>query len=370
MSIKKKSELDTPCLILDKNILEENLDKVQEAAEAVGKNLRPHAKTHKCSKLAKKQIEKGAIGICVAKVSEAEVLAKTGIKNILVTGPVSTALKVERLVRILESDNTLMTVVDHKENIDLLDNVLAKKNLSMDVLLDIDIGLRRTGVSVDVAEDMADYILTKPNLRLRGLQAYGGHLQHIKSFEERKTSSLESLGKAVEVFNVLKKWIDGFDIMSGTGTGTFDIDKNIPEMTEFQVGSYTCMDVEYLNIGCAADEKYFKDFAPALRLLSSVVSANQKDIVTIDAGLKTLYRDGGIPEIISPKYGLKYEWFGDEYGRVILGEDGTGKLKLGDMVELVVAHCDPTINLFDKFYIVDGEDVIDKWAIDLRGCSQ
>ena len=315
--LKSKFDLDTPCLVLDLDLLETNLRKMQDAVNRAGKNLRPHAKTHKCSLLAQKQMEAGAIGICAAKVSEAEALVKAGLGGILITGPVPTPGKIKRLVEILAVDPSLMMVVDHREGVNLLDAALGERGLSMDVLLDVDVGLHRTGVKPAQALELADDILSRENLRLRGIQAYAGQVQHIRSYDDRKTASHQCLQKAVTLFHELQKKTEACTIFSTSGTGTFDIDLSVPEVTELQAGSYACMDVEYLDIGSAENDLQFTSFGPALRLLTTVVSTNQRGFVTVDAGLKSLYRDGGTPKIIgSESSGMTYNWFGDEYGMV------------------------------------------------------
>jgi D-serine deaminase-like pyridoxal phosphate-dependent protein len=365
-----KYELDTPCLTIDIDILEHNLANMQAAARAADKNLRPHAKTHKCSLLAKKQIEAGAIGACAAKVSEAEVLTDAGVQGILITGPVVTAQKIERLAAILKKDSTIMVVVDHPENARRLDEAMQGRRLSLDVLLDIDVGLGRTGVLPESTLELTGQITHSSNLRLKGIQAYAGFVQHIRSYPERKKASLECMQRAADLFCNLKEKERVCTIFSGTGTGTYDIDIQIPELTELQVGSYAVMDAEYLNIAAKDDPARFSDFQPALTLLTTVVSVNNPEFVTVDAGLKSLYQHGGVPFVISPGFtDLRYEWFGDEYGKLVRA-DGGNLPPLGTVLELVTSHCDPTINQFDCFYITQVEKVIDQWPIDLRGKSQ
>ena len=365
-----KYELDTPCLTVDIEILEKNLAIMQAAAHAAGKNLRPHAKTHKCSQLAKKQLEAGAIGVCAAKVSEAEVLADAGVQGILITGPVVTAQKIERLAGILKKDSTIMVVVDHPDNARRFDDAMRGRHLSLDVLLDIDVGLGRTGVLPESALEMAGRFSHFSNLRLKGVQAYAGFVQHIQSYPERKKASLECMQRAAALFRNLKEKERACTIFSGAGTGTYDIDIQIPELTELQVGSYAVMDAEYLNIAAKDNPTRFSDFRPALTLLTTVVSVNHPEFVTVDAGLKSLYRHGGSPFVTTPGFtDLRYEWFGDEYGKLIR-KDGGNLPPLGAVLEIVTSHCDPTINQFDCFYITRGEKVIDQWPIDLRGKSQ
>ncbi len=367
---KHKRDLETPCLVLDMDILERNLQKMQAAARHAGKHLRPHVKTHKCSALARRQIEAGAIGVCVAKVSEAEALVKAGFDNILVTGPVATSSKVEKLVALVAAAPTLMVVIDHPGNIALLETVLGERSLSMDVLLDVDVGLHRTGVRPSDAPALAGQIVSCPNLRLRGIQAYAGQVQHIRAYDRRMHTSHQCLKDAVHVFRDLQATLPACTIFSTSGTGTFDIDLAVPEISELQVGSYVCMDTEYLEIEPADNGSRSPPFEPALRLLTTVVSVNHDKFVTVDAGLKSLYRDGGKPQVIEPaNSGLAYDWFGDEYGRITRSDD-SALPRLGAVLELVTSHCDPTVNLFDQYYLTRGERVIGTWPIDLRGCSQ
>jgi len=365
-----KYELDTPCLTIDVDILEQNLAAMQAVARAAGKDLRPHAKTHKCSLLAKKQIQAGAIGVCTAKVSEAEVLADAGVSGILVTGPVVSAQKIRRLTAVLKKDPTVMVVVDNPENARRLDEAAQACRLSLDVLMDIDVGMGRTGVLPESALELAGHITKCRNLRLKGIQAYAGFVQHIRSYAERKQVSLTCMRRAADLLLALQAKEPACKIFSGTGTGTYDIDIQIAELTELQVGSYAVMDADYLDNAAKDDAARFSGFKPALTLLTTVVSVNRPEFVTVDAGLKALYRDGGVPFIVTPEFAhLKYGWFGDEYGK--LSRAGNGNLpKLGTVLEVVTSHCDPTINQFDCFYATRGEKVIDRWPIDLRGKSQ
>jgi D-serine deaminase-like pyridoxal phosphate-dependent protein len=373
-----KFELDTPCLVLDLDILEENLAKMQTEANAADKDLRPHAKTHKCSTLAKKQIDQGAIGICAAKVSEAEALVKAGVKNVLVTGPVAADQKAAGLVGLLRNCPSLMAVVDHPRNIELIERHLAKNDLRMDVLVDIDVGLQRTGVPPDRALELADLVLASNHIRLKGIQAYAGQVQHIHSYGERWDASIESMKGAAEVFRQLQAKYPYCTIFSGTGTGTYDIDLSVSELTELQVGSYALMDAEYMAIESAGHTDLAADFPPALTLLTTIVSASHNTHVTVDAGLKSLYRDGARPIVVTPEHmALGYDWFGDEYGMLSPKDkpkDQNHKAavlpQLGTVLELVVSHCDPTVNQFDGYHIIRNGRVVDFWPIDLRGKSQ
>ena len=368
-----KYNLDTPCLIIDYDKFDDNLRKMQDFGDQSGKKLRPHAKTHKCSVIAKKQLELGAIGVCAAKLSEAEVLIAKGIQNVLITGPVVTDQKIERLLKLLgdlKTNDSIMLVVDHPDNIKMLHDKLKQDQKSLDVLLDIDVGLERTGCAPENALALAKEIEKYSTLQLRGIQAYAGQVQHIQSYKNRQCSSLKCMEKARTAFKQLENAGFNCEIFTGTGTGTYNIDIKIPELTDLQVGSYAVMDSEYLAVGSECNSENFADFQPALTLLTSVISVNQKQFVTVDAGLKTIYQHGGIPRVTGTTHsGMTYDWFGDEYGKIIFPANTLPPL-LGKKLELIVSHCDPTINLFDYFYVTKNDKVIDIWPIDLRGKSQ
>ncbi len=366
-AVASKLALDTPCLVLDLDVLERNLERMQAAVRRAGKRLRPHAKTHKCSALAGKQIEAGAIGVCAAKVAEAEALVKAGRGGILITGPVATPEKIRRLVEILAADPSVLAVVDHRDGVARLDAALRAKGRSMGVLIDLDVGLHRTGVLPAAAPELADQVLACATLRLMGVQAYAGQVQHICSYAARKDAARQCLQAAVSVFHALRAKAETCSLFSASGTGTFAMDLDVPEITELQAGSYVCMDAEYLAIESGGVPA---DFGPALRLLTTVISVNQPGFVTVDAGLKALYQDGGAPRVIGAEHsGMEYSWFGDEYGKLSCS-GAPARPALGAVLELVPAHCDPTINLFDRFYLTRGAAVVGTWPIDLRGCGQ
>lgn len=367
---KHKYELDTPCLLIDIDSLERNLTTMQESVHRAGKNLRPHAKTHKCSEIARKQIERGAVGVCTAKLAEAEVLAESGIEQILITGPVALPLKAERLLSLLERCPSLMIVLDNRDNARLLNRECEKKGLRADVLLDIDPGLHRTGVAVAEAVDVGEMIMELRNLNLMGIQAYAGQVQHVRSYAERRDKSLSCMNEVQEAFRALRKAGMKGTVFTGAGTGTFDIDTAVEDLTDLQVGSYVLMDAEYRGIGSADDDHSFPLFEPALTMLISVVSCNQNGFVTVDAGLKSMYRDGAAPIVLYPDdRACSYDWFGDEYGKISFSGE-IGGLKPGSIFELMVSHCDPTVNQFDYFHVVENERVVEVWPIDLRGKSR
>lgn len=366
-----KWELDTPCLVIDEDILRQNIQAMQDHAASFAKQLRPHAKSHKCTRVSHMQVEAGCTGICVAKVSEAEVLVKTGFDGVLITSPIVTNHKIERLFRCLTHDPNLMVVVDNAANAGRLNEAAEKWGLKLNVLVDLDPGMGRTGVPFGDGLEMGRLIDRLPMLHLRGIQCYAGHVQHISSFDERCRKSLYWMEQAANVVRQFRRSGLPCDIFTGAGTGSYEIDCRIPEITDLQVGSYTLMDAEYLNVGSSRNPRQFTEFAPSLTLLTTVISANHSDFVTVDAGLKALYHHGGTPYVLRPLNSkLQYEWWGDEHGKIILPKNPSERPEIGDILEIIVSHCDPTVNLFDEFYITRNGMVTDIWPIDMRGKSQ
>lgn len=366
----KKYDLDTPCLVIDKSALGFNLNVMREHSNKTQVNIRPHVKTHKCSKLAKLQIEYGAVGISAAKVAEAEVLINSGISNILITSPVISKNKIACLISCIEKAPETIVIVDNEKNLNDLNQAAQSIQSKINILIDLDPGIGRTGIKPEDALNFALKIKQFKWLNLMGIQCYAGNLQHITSYEERKSRSLQVMEMASDVVKQFKKSGLPCSILTGTGTGTYDIDVEASEVTEIQPGSYAVMDVEYGIIGSKASDQ-FTTFKPAMTLLTTVISSNRKEHVTVDSGTKAIYFDTqNKPKIISHQ-GLYYEWggFGDEHGK-ITADKGCELPKNGDVLELIVPHCDPTINLYDKFYIVNNGVVEDTWEIDLRGKSQ
>ena len=364
----KKCDLDTPSLILDLDIFENNLKVMRDFADAAGKKLRPHAKTHKCPEIARRQIACGSCaGICAAKLSEAEALAAAGLQDILVTSPISAAGKIARAVELNKRIAHLQLTTDHAMQIEQL-AAAATAEHPIHVLIDVDPEMGRTGVAFDKALEFARFIAGFPNLVLDGVQCYAGHLQHITSGAERNAQSTRLMKKGAEVYRQIAAEFPTCRIFTGTGTGTSAADVMIPEVTDIQVGSYCMMDSEYLAV-----EHTGPQYAPALRMISSVISSNHAGHATIDAGTKSIYvTPGAPPQVIDGntiRQGVEYRWdYGDEHGHLIFADNTV--MQPGERVELIVSHCDPTVNLFDELWIVQNDEVVDRWGITLRGCCR
>ena len=362
-------ELHTPALVLDQDAFERNLKRMAEHAKAAGIGLRPHAKTHKCPIIARRQMELGAIGICCAKVGEAEAMADGGLQKILITSPVATQEKVDRVLAVAARIDELIMIIDHPQSVTDFDQAAAAAGITLDVLVGLDTGTRRTGIPLGKpAQELARAVTAAANLRFRGLQAYAGHVMHIEGHAERAKASRETLQRCLETRKRIED--DGLtvEIFSCGGTGTFDIDSEVKGVTDLQVGSYCFMDVQYRMIGDREGE-LFDTFEPSLFVLSTAISQPVPELITIDAGLKAFAFEPNAKPQFADLEGMIYHYGGDEHGIVQFTGDAR-PLKRGDKARLLVSHCDPTVNLYDVIHPVQNGRVTELWPIDGRGRSQ
>ena len=361
-----KQDLPTPCLLLDLDAFEANVAKMAAHAAAAALELRPHAKTHKCSEVAKRQIGAGALGVCVATIREAEAMAAAGIGGLLLTSEAVGPNKIHRLIRLASHKPDTMAVVDNALNARQLDEAAGAAGIRLDILVDVDPLGRRTGVPPGAgAVKLAKTVDQLSSLRLRGVHGYCGASSHVSGFEARKAHSERYMGPVLDSYASMLRSGLPVEIMSGASTGTYNIDSGLDGMTELQVGSYALMDVDYRRIGGMSGEVY-DDFGCALHVLATVISRNHDDIATVDAGLKALATDRSFGPDVARPGGLSYAFRGDEHGALEL-VDPNVRLELGDKVELVVPHCDPNVNLYDRMYCVRGDHVSQVWRIDARG---
>src|SRR5689334_396323 len=316
-----------------------------------GKALRPHAKAHKCVEIAKRQIAAGAIGMCVATLAEAELMAAAGIPGLLLTSPVADPLKMARIVK-----TGAMVVVDHAQQVAWYEEAAQAAGRKLDVLVDLDVGDHRTGArSPEDAAEIAEAVDQAANLELHGIQAYSVLGSHAGGLEERKRVSAESFRIASRALGIMLRRGLSTEIVTGGSTGTWEIDTAVPDLTELQAGSYVLMDLAYRREGL--------DFEHALTVMATVVSANHDGFVTVDAGYKAFATDRGYgPEAVHLT-GSVYRWGGDEFGYL---DVASGSPKLGSRIEFIPPHCDPTVNLYDFIYACRGDSVEAVWPLKKR----
>lgn len=361
---RAREELATPALLLDLEAFEANLSALADHCKRAGCGFRPHAKTHKCPEIARRQIKAGALGVCVATVPEAEAMAAAGIPGILLTSPIVEPAKIARMAALAQKGD-VMLAVGHGREVELLDNAAQAAKTRIGILVDLDVGDRRTGVLPgEPALELARLVARSKHLRLRGLQAYAGHASHVVGFDEREKTSRAAMAQAVATRDLLAKAGLKIDILSGGSTGTYNIDSAIAGISELQVGSYVFMDVDYRRIG-GRKEMVYTDFRPSLTVLATVVSATHADRVTIDAGTKAL--DTTTPWRPQAKDwpGIGYRPGGDEFG-ILTADKGAKLPRLGERLEFIVPHCDPTTNLYSRLHAMRGDKVEGVWEIRAR----
>ncbi len=364
--------LDTPALCIDLDAMERNISAMAEFCRDKGVALRPHAKTHKSVNIAARQIAAGAIGICCATVGEAEVMAAGGVRGVLVTSPQVTPSKIARIVALnLATENGFAVVVDHSQNVAELSAAASASGKPLDVLIDFSAGHHRTGAATE--EDaivLAHAVQAAPGLRLAGLQAYYGNLQHIAGRAERQEKTRRQHAVIAGLVGKLRAAGFAMPVVTGAGTGTHDIDAEARIFTELQAGSYLFMDVEYVQ--ALRDGRNALPFETSLFVQTAVVSVASAQVpggyVTTDAGLKCFATEGPKPEVMSGgPAGATYDYAGDEHGRMFFPPGNGPVPALGTRIELATPHCDPTVNLHDFYHVVQGDTLVDIWPVDARG---
>jgi 3-hydroxy-D-aspartate aldolase len=362
-----RQALATPAVVLDLDDFQDNLKAMARLCKRANLALRPHAKTHKSVQIAKAQIASGAIGVSVATLREAAVMVEAGIPGVLLTSPVVGALKTNAFADLIGKSKDLMVVVDNPANVAALEASVKRRGKSLPVLVDVDIGMKRTGVT-DVAGVLAliRRLQSSDVLDFAGIQAYSGRVQHITRAVDRARvygKQLKHLEAVLE--GVAKSGHTPPGIVSGGGTGTFDIDRRAGLFNESQCGSYAFMDIEYEEVELFAHGA--QPFKTALYVQCMVLSNNYRGSATIDGGFKCFSMDGPIPRPArGAPAGAVYRFYGDEFGKIKLARKDAG-LKLGSKIELVTPHCDPTINLHDFYHCVRKNVLVDIWRVDARG---
>jgi D-serine deaminase-like pyridoxal phosphate-dependent protein len=363
-----KWDLDTPALCVDLDKLEANIAKGQAMAAKNGIALRPHAKTHKCAAIARLQLAAGAIGICTAKISEAEVLFEHGIDRICMTTSNPSPNKIRRAMQLRKQCNHFIQAVDDEQNARLLSAAAKEAAVVADVVIDVAVGTRSGIPPGEGAIALAKVIDRLPNLKMRGMLSYDGGAQHVNGFAARKQRALEGLEENVKTFEMLKSAGLNTEIFSGGGTGTYSVQHLTPGITDVQVGSYIFMDMQYLAIGSEDGDAVYKDFAPSLTVLATVLNNRFPGRLTTDAGAKALTLNVPHAGVIGEP-GMDYNAGSDEFGSLTFKE-ASKSYKMGDRLEMIVPHCDPVVNLYDQMYGIRKDRVEVVWPIVARGHSQ
>ena len=363
-----KDELATPALLLDLDAFHSNIAKMAGYLKERKRAFRPHGKTHKCPEIAKALIRAGAVGVCAAKISEAEAFAREGVSGLLVTTAVIGRQKIAHAVRLASKRPETIFCLDDAQNVRDLNEAAAAARLRLNLAVDLWVG-NRTGIQPGApAVVLAQLIASLKNVRLAGLQAYAGHASHTVGFENRQKVSRAAMAGAVETRRLLEGQGIECPLVTGGSTGTYNIDSEIEGVTELQPGSFIFMDVDYNRIG-GADGAVYRDFRNSLTVLTTVVSKPAANVAIVDGGLKAFSTDKPFVPEARGREEITYNWAGDEHGRLNLA-GAAAALKVGDRLEFVIPHCDPTVNLYDRIYCLRGERVEAVWSIAARGMSQ
>jgi len=363
-----REELPTPALVLDLDAFESNVAKMAAFCKDRKRALRPHGKTHKCPEIAKALIRAGAVGACAAKLSEAEIFARDGVTGILVTTAVIGKHKIERAVRLAAAHSDTLFSVDDAQNVCDLNDAAGAADTRLNLAIDLFVGTR-TGIEPgDRAIGLAQLIESLPNVKFAGIQAYAGQASHTIGFAERCQHSRTAMAPAVETRRALEGKGIACPLLTGGSTGTYNIDSEIDGITELQPGSFMFMDVDYNRIG-GQDGPVYRDFKNALSVITTVVSKPCATSAVVDGGFKAFATDRPfVPEAKSIS-GIVYNWGGDEHGILNLAQ-ASAAVNLGDRLEFIIPHCDPSVNLYDKMYCLRGDNLKAIWSIAARGMSQ
>ena len=361
-----EGEIQTPCLVLDLDALERNIKKMGDYAKAHGMRHRVHGKMHKSVDVALLQVELGgACGVCCQKVSEAEVFARGGIKDVLVSNQVRDPAKIDRLARMPKLGARTICCVDDLANVADLSAAAQKHGTQIECLVEIDCGAGRCGVTTTPAVvEIAKAIEAAPGLKFAGIQAYQGAMQHMDKYEDRKAKIDVAVAMVKDAVDTLKAEGIDCDIVGGGGTGSYYFESTSGVYNELQCGSYAFMDADY---GRILDENGNRidrgEWENALFILTSVMSHAKADKAIVDAGLKAQSVDSGLP-VIFGRDDVEYIKCSDEHGVVM---DASGVLKVNDKLRLVPGHCDPTCNVHDWYVGVRGGVVESVWPVSARG---
>lgn len=362
-----KHDIPTPALLLDLDAFEDNIAKMAAHLQARGKAFRPHGKTHKCPEVAKALLKAGAIGCCAARLSEAEVFAEFGIPGLLITTAVIGKDKIARAVALARSTPDTIFVADNRQNVREINDAAGAAGIEP-IKLAVDLFFGRTGIQPgQPAVELAQLIDSLPHVSFVGLQSYDGAAAHTTPFEARLQRTASTMARAVETKALIERSGIACPMVTAGSTGTYRFDADNPGITELQPGSFVFMDMEYGTIG-GPDGPEYRDFKNALTVVTTVVSRSP-GMAIVDGGYKAFSTDRPFTPRAVGADDVTYFWAGDEHGR--LDTSGSSRDYLvGDRIEFIPPHVDPTVNLYDDIYALRGERVEAIWPIAARGKSQ
>ena len=356
------ADVDTPALLLELDAFEANLKRLAESLVGRAVKVRPHAKSHKCPQIATRQIALGAVGVCCQKVSEAEALVAGGVGDVLIANEVVGTYKVRRLAA-LAKQARVAVCADNEDNVRALDAAAREFGLTLDVLVEVNVGGNRCGVEPGgPAVKLASVIASSANLRFGGLQAYHGSAQHLRKTDERRAAIESAIARVRETRELLAKAGIPCPKVTGAGTGTYLFEAASTVYDELQPGSYIFMDADYAKNDWT--ESGIPRFEHSLFVWTTVMSRTTPERAIVDAGLKASSIDSGMPRIADGGP-AEYTKASDEHG--VIQVNGAPGYAVGDKLRLIPGHCDPTVNLYDHFICIRNGRVEAIWPITARG---
>lgn len=357
------SEVDTPALLLDLDAFERNLDRMDQTLAGFKVRVRPHAKSHKCPEIALRQMAHGAVGVCCQKVSEAQAMVEGGVMNVMVSNEVVGVAKLARLAALAKRAR-VSVCVDNARNVGDLDAAARSAGVKLDVLIEVNVGANRCGVEAgQPVLDLAMRIASAKNLRFAGLHAYQGAAQHVRTPADRQAAITKAVQQVRASVAMLHEAGLRPDIITGAGTGTYPLEAGSGVYNEIQPGSYVFMDADY-NRNLGEDGKPVRVFEQSLYVWATVMSHATPERAVVDAGLKALSVDSGMP-LVADLPGVEFLKASDEHG--VLNLPAGTSIEVGDKIRLIPGHCDPTVNLYDWIVGVRDGKVECVWPITARG---
>lgn len=354
-----KADLPTPALILDEALFQKNLHTMADHNKATGLKLRAHVKIHKCPEISKQQIALGAYGVCCATTAECELMASSGIKNVLHTCQPAGRAQIARTVALVRREPTFTGVLDDPITVDALEEALSAAHARMNVIVDVYAGLERQGCQPgEPALQLAQKVDQSKHMKLVGIMGYSGGASHTHGWEARRQRSTSDVAAMLETAELCRKSGLPVEIVTGGSTGTYNIDTE-NHLTELQAGSYIFMDTLYRRIGGKSDEHVYSDFDPALTVMTTVISKTRPNQCAVDYGNKATLRT---TDEVKGRPGVKIESGGAEYG-MLSWNDGGPEIKLADRVEIYPSNLDTSTNVYDRYYVARGENIVDVWPI-------
>lgn len=358
------ADIDTPALIIDLDAFEANIARMAANVKGFGLRLRAHSKTHKCAEIARRQVAAGAIGVCCQKVGEAEVMVEGGVQDVYVTNEVWGAKKLARLAELAKTA-TISICVDDAQNVRDLGAAAREAGVTLNVYVEIDVGAGRCGVEPgEAGAELAAIVDAEDGLKFAGLQAYQGSAQHIRTINERGAAIGSACDQVKATLDALSARGLSAETVTGAGTGSFRFEATSGLYHELQCGSYIFMDADYAQ-NQGQDGGAFDEFKHSLYVLATVMSATKPGGVIIDAGHKALGNDQGMPWVADIP-GATYSRPSDDHGKIDTSEAARDAV-LGEKIRLIPGHCDPTVNLYDWYVVVQEGRVVDLWEIGARG---